>query len=66
MADFKCKLGYAPLCLTIVFMLGAIVGMLTVDFFHAPMSRNILVLIVATIAFHISHRQPAWLSKFFK
>lgn len=68
MTDVKSKLGYNSMCLTLVFMFGAVVGMVTVDFFHAPILRNLLVLLAATVAFHLTHRRstrPAWLSKFF-
>lgn len=64
MADVKSKSGYAPLCLTLVFMFGAVVGVLTVDLFHTPLIRSIIALGFATLAFHLTH-QPYWLSKFF-
>ena len=65
MQQSKCKNGYNASCLTLVFMFGAIVGILTSNYGEASLTRNITVVTIATIAFHLTHNQPRWLSKFF-
>lgn len=64
--NHKCTINYNPFCITLVFLFGGIVGMLVSDFVHLPLFRNIVVLLVATTTFHLTHHQPVWLSKFLK
>jgi hypothetical protein len=65
MQGAKYKNGYNPLCVTLVFMFGTIVGMFTCEFEHISLIRNVMVTAIATVAFHFTHSQPRWLSKFF-
>jgi hypothetical protein len=46
---------FSPLCMTFIFMFGCIIGMILTDLNHYPLIRNILVVVFATVAFHITN-----------
>lgn len=55
-----------PLYLTLVFMFGLVIGMLTSDWRHGPWFHSVAVIGLATTAFHLTYSRPNWLSKFLR